>query len=81
MSSTINRAEIDALFQQLVKAHADHDADAIVEAYAPDAGSSSVAHHVHASQRLHLTVSSRRAYSGFRQHLQAGVRRLQRCAT
>jgi uncharacterized protein (TIGR02246 family) len=37
MSSTIHRAEIDALFQQLVKAHADHDADAIVEAYAPDA--------------------------------------------
>jgi hypothetical protein len=42
MSSTIHRAEIDALFQQLVKAHTDHDADAVVEAYAPDAGSSSV---------------------------------------
>jgi ketosteroid isomerase-like protein len=37
MSSTTNRAEIEALFQQLAQAHADHDADAIVEAYAPDA--------------------------------------------
>jgi uncharacterized protein (TIGR02246 family) len=37
MSSTTNKAEIEALFQKLVKACADHDADAIVEAYAPDA--------------------------------------------
>jgi ketosteroid isomerase-like protein len=37
MSSTTHRAEIEALFQQLAQAHADHDADAIVEAYAPDA--------------------------------------------
>ena len=37
MSSTTNRAEIEALFQQLARAHADHDADAIVEVYAPDA--------------------------------------------
>ena len=37
MSSTTDRAEIEALFQQLGRAHADHDADAIVEAYAPDA--------------------------------------------
>ena len=36
MSSTTDRAEIEALFQKLAKAHADHDADAIVEAYAPD---------------------------------------------
>ena len=36
MSSTTNRAEIEALFQTLARAHADHDADAIVEAYAPD---------------------------------------------
>jgi uncharacterized protein (TIGR02246 family) len=32
-----DRTEIEALFQQLVRAHADHDADAIVEAYAADA--------------------------------------------
>src|SRR5215813_12744319 len=37
MSSTTDRAEIEALFQQLARAHADHDANAIVEAYAPDA--------------------------------------------
>jgi uncharacterized protein (TIGR02246 family) len=37
MSSTTDRAEIEALFQQLARAHADHDADAIVEVYAPDA--------------------------------------------
>jgi ketosteroid isomerase-like protein len=37
MSSTTNRAEIEALFQKLARAHADHDADAIVEVYAPDA--------------------------------------------
>jgi hypothetical protein len=35
MSSTRDSAEIEALFQQLAKAHADHDADAIVAAYAP----------------------------------------------
>jgi uncharacterized protein (TIGR02246 family) len=37
MSSRTDRAEIEGLFERLVKAHADHDADAIVEAYAPDA--------------------------------------------
>jgi uncharacterized protein (TIGR02246 family) len=37
MSSTTARAEIEGLFQRLAHAHADHDADAIVEAYAPDA--------------------------------------------
>src|SRR5262245_29368418 len=37
MSATTDRAEIEALFQQLAQAHVDHDADAIVEAYAPDA--------------------------------------------
>lgn len=37
MSSTTNRAEIEAILQKLARAHADHDADAIVEAYAPDA--------------------------------------------
>ena len=37
MSSTTDRTEIEALFLQLAKAHADHNADAIVEAYAPDA--------------------------------------------
>jgi uncharacterized protein (TIGR02246 family) len=37
MSSTTDRAEIEALFQRLASAHADHDANAIVEAYAPDA--------------------------------------------
>jgi uncharacterized protein (TIGR02246 family) len=37
MGSTTDRAEIEALFQKLTRAHADHDADAIVEAYAPDA--------------------------------------------
>jgi uncharacterized protein (TIGR02246 family) len=37
MNSTTDRAEIQALFRQLAKAHADHDADAIVEAYVPDA--------------------------------------------
>ncbi len=37
MSSTADRAEIDALFRQLAKAHTDRDADAVVEAYAPDA--------------------------------------------
>ena len=37
MSSTTDRAEIEALFQQLARAHTDHDADAIVEAYALDA--------------------------------------------
>ena len=37
MSSTTNTAEIEAVLQQLAKAHADHDADAIAESYAPDA--------------------------------------------
>ena len=37
MSSTTDRTEIEALFKQLVRAHADRDADAIVEAYTPDA--------------------------------------------
>lgn len=37
MTSTTDRAEIEALFQQLARAHADHDADAIVDAYAQDA--------------------------------------------
>jgi ketosteroid isomerase-like protein len=37
MSSTADRAEIGALFEQLVRAQADRDADAIVETYAPDA--------------------------------------------
>jgi uncharacterized protein (TIGR02246 family) len=37
MSSTTDRAAIEALFQKLAKAHADHDAAAIIEAYAPDA--------------------------------------------
>ena len=37
MTSTADKAEIDALFRQLARAHADHDADAIVDAYAPDA--------------------------------------------
>jgi uncharacterized protein (TIGR02246 family) len=36
MSSRSQKAEIEALFQQLARAHADHDADAIVELYAPD---------------------------------------------
>jgi hypothetical protein len=33
MPSTKDRAEIEALLQQLAKAHADHNADAIVDAY------------------------------------------------
>jgi uncharacterized protein (TIGR02246 family) len=37
MSSTMDTAEIEVFFQKLARAHADHDADAIVEAYAPDA--------------------------------------------
>ena len=37
MSSTTQRAEIEAVLQQLVGAHADHDADAIADSYAPDA--------------------------------------------
>ena len=37
MRSTTDRTEIEALFKQLVRAHADRDADAIVEAYTPDA--------------------------------------------
>jgi ketosteroid isomerase-like protein len=37
MNSTRDRAEIEALFQKLASAHADHDAEAIVEGYTPDA--------------------------------------------
>ena len=37
MNSATNKAEIEALLQKLARAHADHDADAIVEVYAPDA--------------------------------------------
>jgi uncharacterized protein (TIGR02246 family) len=37
MNSTRDRAEIEALFQKLASAHADHDAEAIVEVYTPDA--------------------------------------------
>jgi uncharacterized protein (TIGR02246 family) len=37
MSSTADGAEIEALCQELARAHVDHDADAIVKAYAPDA--------------------------------------------
>jgi uncharacterized protein (TIGR02246 family) len=37
MSSITDKAKIEALFQRLARAHADHDADGIVEAYAPDA--------------------------------------------
>ena len=37
MSSTTDRAAIKALFQKLERAHVDHDADVIVEAYAQDA--------------------------------------------
>jgi uncharacterized protein (TIGR02246 family) len=37
MSSITDKAEVEGLFQRLARAHAAHDADAIVEAYAPDA--------------------------------------------
>ena len=37
MSSMTDAAEIEALFQRLARAHADHDGEAIVAAYAPDA--------------------------------------------
>jgi uncharacterized protein (TIGR02246 family) len=37
MTSTTDRTEIEALLQKLARAHADHDAAAIVEAYVPDA--------------------------------------------
>ena len=37
MSSTTDKATIEALFQKLERAHVDHDADAIVNSYAPDA--------------------------------------------
>jgi uncharacterized protein (TIGR02246 family) len=37
MRSTDDRAEIEALFHQLTRAHAEHDGDAIVAAYEPDA--------------------------------------------
>jgi uncharacterized protein (TIGR02246 family) len=37
MSSATDRAEIQAVLQQLARAHAEHDADAISDSYAPDA--------------------------------------------
>jgi ketosteroid isomerase-like protein len=37
MNAATDRAEIEALLQELARAHADHDADAIVELYGPDA--------------------------------------------
>ncbi len=37
MNTTTDRADIETLLQKLASAHADHDVDAIVEAYAPDA--------------------------------------------
>jgi uncharacterized protein (TIGR02246 family) len=37
MSSIAEKAEIEALLQQIARAHVDHDADAIVEAYTADA--------------------------------------------
>ena len=37
MGSTTERAEVEEVFQRLAKAHADHDADAIADAYAPGA--------------------------------------------
>jgi len=37
MNPNEDRAQIEALFRNLVRAHAEHDADAIVEAYAEDA--------------------------------------------
>lgn len=37
MNSTTDKADIEAVIQKLARAHADHDADAIVEVYAPDA--------------------------------------------
>lgn len=37
MESSTESARIEALFQALTQAHAEHDADAIVSAYAPDA--------------------------------------------
>jgi uncharacterized protein (TIGR02246 family) len=37
MSATTDRTEIEALLQKLSRAHVDHDADVIVEAYAPEA--------------------------------------------
>jgi uncharacterized protein (TIGR02246 family) len=36
MNATLDKADIEALFQRLAAAHATHDADAIVSAYAPD---------------------------------------------
>lgn len=37
MSSATHRAEIEAVLDQLARAHADHDADAITDCYTPDA--------------------------------------------
>ena len=82
MRSTTQRAEIEALFQQLLPAHADHNANADVPhaARAPAGAALGQTHHVHASQRL-LTVSSRRRHASVRQHLKTGVRRQHLWAT
>jgi uncharacterized protein (TIGR02246 family) len=37
MISASDKAQIDELFRRLARAHADHDADAIIDTYAPDA--------------------------------------------
>lgn len=37
MNSTTHGAEIEAVLEQLARAHADHDADAIADSYVPDA--------------------------------------------
>ena len=37
MGSTTERAKVEEVFQRLAKAHVDHDADGIADAYAPDA--------------------------------------------
>ena len=37
MSSTTDEAALEELFRQLIRAHAEHDADAIAEVYAEDA--------------------------------------------
>lgn len=37
MNTTQDKAEIEALFQRLSKAHADHDADTIIACYVPNA--------------------------------------------
>lgn len=37
MSSTTHEAEVEAVLEQLARAHANHDADGIADFYAPDA--------------------------------------------